>query len=226
MNQSESISDTKKSAHALAGRMREWNLLATVPQRSLKVIGYGALKGKSDINPQWRYKAMTEVYGPCGKGWSHRLVSSNVVAGANGESLVFLEVAVRIGDGKEFTGMGGDKVVVKDKHGLRSNDEAFKMAYTDALGTALKYAGVASEIYEGNFDGSKYLPPSSATPEIKEAISDDQLSIINKLILDTGTDEVKFCLAFKCRNVPDLLACRFDVAVKRLKEKLLEAKRT
>ena len=106
------------------------------------------------------------------------------------------------------------------------DDEAFKMAYTDALGTALKYAGVASEIYEGNFDGSKYLPPSSATPEIKEAISDDQLSIINKLILDTGTDEVKFCLAFKCRNVPDLLACRFDVAVKRLKEKLLEAKRT
>ena len=39
------------------------------------------------------------------------------------------------------------------------------MAYTDALGTAMKCLGVASEIYEGNFDGSKYKEYHSATPE-------------------------------------------------------------
>ncbi len=148
--------------------LEKWNQLARVPVSHLKTIQFGALKGKSDINPQWRYKAMTEVYGECGKDWNHRLVNTEIVDGANGEVLIFVEVAVWVGDiasldQKEFTGVGGDKIVVKDKNGLRSNDEAMKMAYTDALGTALKYVGVASEIYEGNFDGSKYADPTDAT---------------------------------------------------------------
>ena len=142
--------------------LEKWNQLARVPVERLKTIQFGALKGKSDINPQWRYKAMTEVYGECGKEWGHRLVNTQIVDGANGEVLIFVEVAVWAGD-KEFTGVGGDKIVSKDKNGLRSNDEAMKMAYTDALGTALKYVGVASEIYEGNFDGSKYADPTDAT---------------------------------------------------------------
>lgn len=142
--------------------LEKWNELSRVPVSHLKTIQFGALKGKSDINPQWRYKAMTEVYGECGKGWSHRLSDVQIVDGANGEVLIFVEVKVWAGD-KEFTGVGGDKIVTKDKNGLRSNDEAMKMAYTDALGTALKYVGVASEIYEGNFDGSKYADPTDAT---------------------------------------------------------------
>jgi hypothetical protein len=150
--------------------LTNWNLLATVPLSHLKTIGFGALKGKSDINPQWRYKAMTEVYGPCGEGWSHRLVSSQVIDGANDEKLVFIEVAVTVKGGGEFTGMGGDKITARNGNGTAdkpykwaNNDEAFKMAYTDALGTALKYVGVASEIYEGNYDGSKYAQPVDAT---------------------------------------------------------------
>ena len=144
--------------------MENWNALKQVPESHLKKIGFGALKGKTDINPQWRYKAMTEVYGECGIGWNHKLVNQTLVDGANGEKLIYLEVAVKIKGGEEFTGFGGDKIISKDKNGLRSNDEAFKMAYTDALGTALKYLGVASEIYEGNYDGSKYNQSVDATP--------------------------------------------------------------
>jgi hypothetical protein len=101
--------------------LEKWNRLARVPVERLKTIQFGALKGKSDINPQWRYKAMTEVYGECGKGWNHRLSDVQIVDGANGEVLIFVEVKVWAGD-KEFTGVGGDKIVTKDKNGLRSHE--------------------------------------------------------------------------------------------------------
>ena len=89
--------------------MENWNRLSTVPVTSLKPISFGALKGKSDINPQWRYKAMTEVYGSCGIEWSHRLVQQTIVDGANGEKLIYLEVAVKLKDGE-------DAVVANDVH--------------------------------------------------------------------------------------------------------------
>jgi hypothetical protein len=43
-----------------------------------------------------------------------------------------------------------------EKIGPYNSDEAFKMATTDALSVALKMIGVASAIYEGKWDGSKY----------------------------------------------------------------------
>lgn len=170
--------------------MENWNALKKVPESHLKTIGFGALKGKSDINPQWRYKAMTEVYGECGTGWSHRLVNQTIVPGGEGETLVFVEVAVRVKDGKEFTGLGGDKIVSKSKNGLKSNDEAFKMAYTDALGTALKYLGVASEIYEGNYDGSKYNQSVDATPMAPKKVMKEEQVVAYEGKLEAMKDEV------------------------------------
>lgn len=192
--------------------MESWNRLATVPPCNLKTITFGALKGKSDINPQWRYKAMTEVYGSCGIEWSHRLVQSTIVDGANGEKLIYLEVAVKLKDGEEFTGMGGDKIISKDKNGLRSNDEAFKMAYTDALGTALKYLGVASEIYEGNYDGSKYSESTDATEVPLVLINSDQVSELQALLLETNIDPMEFCYKSGVESVDGLSAIRFDGA--------------
>src|SRR5512137_1658159 len=46
-----------------------WDKLSKPPATALKKIEAGRLKGKSDINPQWRYQAMTELFGPCGIGW-------------------------------------------------------------------------------------------------------------------------------------------------------------
>tara|TARA_B100000780_G_scaffold167746_1_gene117473 strand:- start:490 stop:1161 length:672 start_codon:yes stop_codon:yes gene_type:complete len=199
--------------------MENWNRLSTVPVTSLKPISFGALKGKSDINPQWRYKAMTEVYGSCGIEWSHRLVQSTIVDGANGEKLIYLEVAVKLKDGEEFTGMGGDKIISKDKNGLRSNDEAFKMAYTDALGTALKYLGVASEIYEGNYDGSKYSESNDATLPPLVLINSDQVSELQTLLTETDSDVTKFCNWANISSIDCLAAIHFDLAKAGLNKK-------
>jgi len=192
--------------------MENWNNLCKVPQGSLKTIAFGALKGKSDINPQWRIKAMTEVYGECGKAWSHRLVEQTITPGANGEVLVFLQVAVRVGDGNEFTGLGGDKIISKTKSGLVSNDEAFKMAYTDALGTALKCLGVASEIYEGNFDGSKYKESTPATA-IKQPMSEEHVLTGIKSIQDAEGPEAKFD---KFNQIIKYFSAKNDISIEQL----------
>ena len=54
-------------------------------------------------------------------------------------------------------GVGGDKVVVKQSSGLRTDDEAFKKAYTDALGNAMKFIGVGADVHMGQFDDNKYV---------------------------------------------------------------------
>jgi len=151
----------------------KWTQVATVPPSKLKTIPFGALKGKSDINPQWRIKAMTEVYGLCGIGWYHELNKNWTETAPNGTVMAFCLVNVYIKvDGewsKPICGMGGNEIVSIAKEQLKQSDEGWKMAYTDALGTALKSIGVASEIYEGNFDGSKYQKQNeSATMESKD----------------------------------------------------------
>jgi hypothetical protein len=71
-------------------------------------------------------------------------------------------VAVQVKDGKEWSapiyGNGGSKIIDKEASGLYVNDEAVKMATTDALGTALKYLGVGADVYRG-FNESKYTAP-------------------------------------------------------------------
>ncbi|ELY5698926.1 hypothetical protein SNM00_003877, partial [Acinetobacter baumannii] len=41
-----------------------WNAVKQTPTNFLKKIEFGYLKGKSDINPQWRLMAMTQAFGP------------------------------------------------------------------------------------------------------------------------------------------------------------------
>ena len=64
--------------------------------------------------------------------------------------------------------MGGTTLIKLGKGALLPNDEGYKMAVTDALGTALKMLGVAADIYMGKFDGSKYVDEVQAkTPPRK-----------------------------------------------------------
>jgi hypothetical protein len=58
-----------------------------------------------------------------------------------------------------ITGIGGAALIAKEKNGLHTNDEGYKMATTDALSVAMKQLGVAADIYMGLWDGSKYKEP-------------------------------------------------------------------
>lgn len=136
--------------------------LSQPPAIALRQITAGNLKGKTDINPQWRYEAMTEKFGLVGIGWKYEIQKLWTENGAKGEVLAFAQVAVfiRNADTKEWSdsivGIGGSKLVNAFSAGLQSNDEGYKMAVTDAFSTSLKMLGVASDIYAGRWDGSKY----------------------------------------------------------------------
>lgn len=136
-----------------------YELMSKVPNSALKTIEFGALKGKSDINPQWRYEALTNTFGLCGIGWKYEITSHHTVPVPNGGLMVFVFINLYVKDGENWSapipGSGGDFLIKKDKNGIHGNDEAFKMAITDALGNAAKMVGVAADIYRGLYD-SKY----------------------------------------------------------------------
>ncbi len=146
----------------ISANLSIWNQLAKPPQNALKKITGGRLVGKTDINPQWRYKIMTDVFGMCGVGWRYTIDRQWTEQGADGVVMAFVNISLYIldyGVGKwseAISANGGSKMVDKEKTGFYNNDEAYKMATTDALGTAMKMLGVASEVYEGNWDGSKW----------------------------------------------------------------------
>lgn len=147
-----------------------YNTLARPPKTALREIQAGKLKGKTDINPQWRYKAMTEQFGLVGCGWKYEVQKLWTEPGASNEKLAFAQVAVYVKDGDTWSepivGIGGSKLVQVEKGAAVSNDEGYKMAVTDAFSTALKMLGVAADIYAGLWDGSKYNEPA---PETKPA---------------------------------------------------------
>ena len=141
--------------------------LARPPKNALREILAGKLKGKTDINPQWRYKAMTEKFGLVGLGWKYEVQKLWLEQGAGAEKLAFAQVAVFVKDGDTWSepivGIGGSKLVQLEKGAAVSNDEGYKMAVTDAFSTALKMLGVAADIYAGAWDGSKYKETPTET---------------------------------------------------------------
>ena len=141
-----------------------YNNLRTPPADALRTISFGALKGKSDISPQWRTEVMTQQFGACGIGWRFEIVDRYMApVPTTNELMVYVLIHLYIKDGDAWSAAipawGGDFVIKKDKNGLHGNDEALKMATTDALGKAMALIGVAADVYRGIKDGtceSKY----------------------------------------------------------------------
>lgn len=167
-----------------------WNKVKRPPPTALKTIKAGRLQGMSDINPQWRLEVMTDVFGQIGVGWYYDIVKFWTEPGAQGELMAFAHIHLftkvpptmvvtekydtetRTSDNGHWSapisGIGGSALVAKESAGLRANDEAYKMAVTDALSVAMKQLGVAADIYAGLWDGSKYKDePTAAAPRVQ-----------------------------------------------------------
>ncbi len=150
----------------MSDNMKVWNALKTPPPEALKKIEGGRLKGMTDISPQWRYKAMTEEFGPCGMGWKYEVVRTWQEAGSDEQVFAFAEVRLFIRElilGQlvsscewydPIPGIGGSMLIAKEKAGPHSSDEAYKMAITDALSVAMKMLGVGADVYMGMMGGN------------------------------------------------------------------------
>ena len=148
-------------------KLNIWNSFNQPPKTALKEIQAGRMKGKSDINPQWRYKAMTETFGVVGFGWKFTVDKMWTEQAANGETMAFVNVSVYINISGEWSqaipGTGGATLIVSESKGMYNDDDAYKKATTDALSTAMKMLGVAADIYMGLWDGAKYKEPAQST---------------------------------------------------------------
>lgn len=153
--------------------MEIYNKLKTPPATALKTIADGRLKGKSDINPQWRYEVMTEVFGMCGFGWKYVVTNKRFETGSEGQVAVFVDVELYVKQDKQWSdpipGNGGSMFVTNERRGPYTSDEAVKMATTDALSVAMKMLGVGADVYRGVTDKTppqtKYDKPQEPAPQ-------------------------------------------------------------
>ena len=130
----------------------------SVPPEAQKAFNNGSFSG-TDINPMWRIKKLTELFGACGIGWYYDVLSErSEVHGDMTMAIVDLNLYIKV-DGewsKPIYGTGGNKLVSATKSGqVRTSDEGYKMALTDALSVACKALGIGADIYWSS-DRTKY----------------------------------------------------------------------
>ena len=145
-----------------------------VPKEAKKEIEAGRLKGKHDINPMWRIKKLTEVFGPVGFGWYTEVVRTWTEASESGEMAVFVDINLYVKKDGEWSrpifGNGGNRLISNEKkyeNGQQVyvpylDDDAYKKAYTDAISVAAKALGVGADVY---FEKDKGKYASNVTDE-------------------------------------------------------------
>ena len=146
-----------------------YNKVRAVPEEAKKKIQGGRLSGKTDINPMWRIKTLTEQFGPCGIGWKAHIKRVWLETGAAGEIAAFCEIDLYIKVDEKWSepisGIGGSMFIANEKNGPYTSDECYKMAYTDAISVACKMLGIGADVY-WEADSTKYSK-SEAKPNIK-----------------------------------------------------------
>lgn len=164
--------------------LKHYNLFATTPPEARKEIQAGRLKGMTDINPMWRIKKLTEVFGMCGIGWKYVITSKRLEIGCKGQISAFVDIDLFVKVGAIWSdaiqGTGGASFVTEESKGLYQSDECFKMALTDALGIACKALGMSADIYFAK-DRTKYNEPipqskEEEKPQVTEWLSEEQFN--------------------------------------------------
>ena len=176
-----------------------WDRLARPPKEALKQIRGGRLSGMTDVNPQWRYKAMHDVFGPVGEGWKYQIENIWTEPGLDGQVFMFARVMVWVksngGWSDPIPGIGGSMLLEKDKNGIHHNDESPKMAVTDALSVALKMLGVAADIYAGRWDGTKYKDDEQKPHKSVAKETADKMAEAGDVRLAKAQEAAAECLA-------------------------------
>lgn len=204
-----------------------WDRLSrTDPAQTKTFKRAGGFSGTA-VKPIYTVQRMTEEFGPCGEGWGINEPVFQVVPGDNREMMVYCTVGLWVGSGKPIYGVGGDKIVTHIKANDQYNrperwendDEAFKKAFTDAVGNAMKYLGMSADVHMGLFDDSKYVtarkreiednakgPEDRSPDQILEQFLDRVRAMDNREDFELAWTEEKSALAKIQRNSPEMHA--------------------
>ena len=175
--------------------LKFYEQLREVPQNAQKPFNNGRFSG-TDINPMWRIKRMTEIFGPCGIGWYYEIKDRHMEKSLDGTTLctfISINLFVKV-DGewsKPIYGEGGNTFCefIAKKQAIATVDDAYKMALTDAFSNATKQLGLGANVWFENdkIHSTKYDQKMEAAKEnslklddaIKEAEAANDMNAIN-----------------------------------------------
>ena len=167
-----------------------------VPDEAKKPFDNGTFKG-TDINPMWRIKKLTELFGPVGFGWYYEVLSERCEEHL-GTTMAFVDLNLYVkyeGEwSKPIYGTGGNSLVKETKNGSKTSDEGYKMALTDALSVACKALGIGADVYWEK-DKTKYTSEFAPTTTQKQTeapgvVNDTQKTTTAEKEASTGQIEV------------------------------------
>lgn len=142
----------------LVDNLYYYNLGREVPEAAQKPIRGGRMNGKTDINPMWRIKKLTELFGPCGIGWYYKSVREWLEPYEQSvAAFVKIELYIKVNGewSMPIQGTGGSAFVEIQKGSPYVSDECYKMATTDAISVACKQLGIGADVY-WDADRTKY----------------------------------------------------------------------
>ena len=182
----------------LLNNVRFYEKFMTTPKDAQKSFkGKGGFEG-TDINPMFRIKVLTEVFGPAGFGWwTDNVRYEFVESPTTKETHVFCELDLYIKDPESgevshpIYGIGGNTYIGTNKYGPTATDEAKKMAYTDALSIACKALGIGHDVWYGK-DQTKYTMQNNMADDNKKAPVAAETATVEAHTEDTATviDEI------------------------------------
>lgn len=182
------------------GNLDIYNAVRKVPEDAKKPITAGRLKGKTDINPMWRIKALTEQFGVCGIGWFYETVKQwTEECGDEVCAFVNINLFIKV-DGewsKPIFGTGGNKLIEKESKGLYVSDECYKKATTDAISVACKQLGIGADVYWKE-NGSKYDKPQETNEDNFQA---KRLQPVLEELARIGYTTTSICKTYKIDSI-------------------------
>ena len=198
------------------GNLDIYNVVRTAPPEALKTITAGRLQGMTDINPMWRIKVLTELFGACGFGWKYEIKKQWLETGANGEVSAFCNIDLYVKDKEKWSepipGTGGSSFVANERKGAYTSDECYKKALTDAISVACKALGIAADVY-WNQDTTKYQttpknepelpleqPPPVICPSCNRVVKSQKKQVGTDVVTVSPEDVLKGCggICFNC----------------------------
>lgn len=197
-----------------------------VPETAKKPIQGGRMNGKTDINPMWRIKKLTEMFGPCGIGWYYKSIREWIETyEQSAAAFVKIELFVKIDDvwSMPIQGTGGSMFVELQKSGPYVSDECFKMATTDAISVACKQLGIGADVYWDK-DSAKYTGKNQAAEEQKQPPEDPELvSLRGQLKSEcartgVGIDGLRAVYGRNISGIEDLTKLQLKNALGRMKK--------
>lgn len=187
-----------------------YNEVREVPKEAQKTIRGGRLKGMTDINPMWRIKTLTENFGMCGVGWFYSVLETKTIP-AGEEIIAVVDIHLYVKTNEKWSepifGTGGSKLLSQESGGMYVNDEAFKMALTDAISVACKSLGMGADIYWQS-DNTKYNDSKKDTAGTKK-ITELEVKNIKKMAENYGKNVSDICRAYKLKSIEDMSADQY-----------------